>query len=380
MFSRSPVFPVNLPMSARLTFPFFLLAFFLLTGCELSNSVEAAEEQDLIVGGVNLTEVFAEASEAEIQSILVDWTARNPVASDVVIVEQAEVSLIGGVPATVSIVSHDVDGVTHYGAVIAPDGLAAGAAPVLVYAHGGDGGVSVDGEALLLLSLFPDLAPHFVHVIPSFRDEPLSYNGQTWQSQGPASPWDKDVDDAFALIDVATTLAPAADPTRIAVLGMSRGAGVGMLMAARSSSVQRVLGFFGPTDFLSPFVQEVVTEILEGTPRQLPGLDVLSEEFALPYRDGEISLEQVRSELVRRSPVLFIDRINKLQIHHGTADMIVPVSQAQRMIDVMQASGRSADTFEAFLYEGGEHNPFTLEGSLIRGADFVGGMLTGSSS
>ena len=367
-------------MSARSTFPFFLLAFFVLTGCELSNSVEAAEEQDLIVGGVNLTEVFAEPSDAEIQSVLVDWSARNPVASDVVIVEQAEVSLIGGVPATLSIVSHDVDGVTHYGAVIAPDGLAAGAAPVLVYAHGGDGGVSVDGEALLLLSLFPDLAPHFVHVIPSFRDEPLSYNGQTWQSQGPASPWDKDVDDAFALIDVATTLAPAADPTRIAVLGMSRGAGVGMLMAARSSSVQRVLGFFGPTDFLGPFVQEVVTEILEGSPRQLPGLDVLSEEFLLPYRDGNISLEQVRFELVRRSPVLFIDRINNLQIHHGTADTVVPVSQAQRMIDVMQASGRSADTFEAFLYEDGEHNPFTLEGSLIRGADFVGGMLTGSSS
>lgn len=357
-------------------FPYLLLIIFLLAGCEVSNSVDPVEEDIQIVGGVNLTEVFAEPTDAEIQSVLADWAGRNPVASNVNVIRQESVILSNQVPATVSIVSHEVEGVLHYGAVIAPDGLVAGSAPVLVYAHGGDGGVSVDGEALLLLSLFPDLAPHFVHVIPSFRNEPLTFQGQTWQSEGPASPWDKDVDDAFALIDAATIVAPAADPSRIAVLGMSRGAGVGMLMAARSESVRQVLGFFGPTDFFGPFVQEVVVEILEGNPRQLPGLDYLADEFMLPYQAGELSLEDLRSQLVRRSPVLFLDRINNLQIHHGTADSIVPVSQAQRMIDAMQAAGRGTDSFEAFLYEGGEHNPFTLEGSLPRGSAFIGLMLS----
>ena len=358
-----------------------LLISLLLLGCEVSNSVDPVEEQEVIVGGVNLTEVFAEPSDAEIQSVLIDWAARNPVADNVTLIQQETVQLgASNVPATLSIVSHEVDGVLHYGAIIAPDGLVAGSAPVLVYAHGGDAGVSVDGEALLLLSLFPDLAPHFVHVVPSFRDEPLIYDGQTWQSEGPASPWDKDVDDAFALIDVATTVAPAADPSRIAVLGMSRGAGVGMLMAARSESVRQVLAFFGPTDFFGPFVQEVATEILEGSPRQLPGLDFLSDEFVLPYQAGEISLETLRTELVRRSPILFIDRLDKLQIHHGTADTIVPVTQAERMMAAMQAVGRSSDLFEGFLYEGGQHNPFTLEGSLIRGSAFMSQMLSDNPS
>lgn len=356
------------------------LTVLILSGCEVSNSVESLEDEDRVVGGVNLTEIFAEPTQAEIQSVLADWASRNPVAADVNIVVQESVTLANQTSATLSIVSHNVDGVTHYGAIIQSDGLVNESAPVLVYAHGGDQGVSVDGEALLLLSLFPDLAPNFVHVVPSFRDEPLSYGGQTWQSDGPASPWDRDVDDAFALIDVATTVAPATDPSRVAVLGMSRGAGVGMLMSARSESVQHVLGFFGPTDFFGPFVQEVVTEILEGSPRVLPGLDYLSETYLLPYQAGDVSLETMRIELTKRSAVLFVDRIANLQIHHGTADTIVPVSQAQRMIDVMQAAGRNGTTFEAFLYEGGEHNPFSLEGSLPRGAAFMSLMLADNPS
>ena len=356
------------------------VAILLLAGCEVSNSVDPIENEEKLVGGVNLTEVFAEPTQAEIQSVLTDWASRNPVAADVNVLVQETISVGTGTPATLSIVSHVVDGQTHYGAVIQPDGLANGAAPMLVYAHGGDQGVSVDGEALLLLSLFPDLASQFVYVVPSFRDEPLSYKGQTWQSDGPASPWDRDVDDTFALIDAATTIAPAADPTRVAVLGFSRGAGVGMLMSARSQSIQQVLGFFGPTDFYGPFVQEVATEILQGSPRQLPGLDFMSETYLQPYQAGDVSLETIRFELAKRSAVLFADRLSKIQIHHGTADTVVPVSQAQRMIDVMQGLGRTSDMFEAFLYEGGEHNPFTLEGSLPRGAAFMGQMLDGTSS
>lgn len=357
--------------------PLIALLLVLFTGCELSNSVEPVD-QERIVGGVNLTELFAEPQPSEIQAVLADWSSRNPVAANVNVEHQAQVNLSGQGSAQLFVVSHDVDGVKHYGGVVVPDGLAAGSAPVMVYAHGGDGGVSVDGEFLLLVGLFPELATKFVFVIPSFRDEPLSFGGQTWQSEGPASPWDKDVDDALALIDVAAGLTSAADPSRIAVLGMSRGAGVGMLMAAREPAVKRVLAFFGPTDFFGTFVQEVATEILEGNPRQLPGLDYLSDEWVMPYQAGEVSLEQIRTELVRRSPILFLDRIANLQIHHGTADTVVPVSQAEAMIAAMAAAGRGADTFSSYLYPGGQHNPFTLEGSLQRGSAYIASMLQGS--
>lgn len=357
--------------------PLIVLLLVLFTGCELSSSVDSVE-QDRIVGGVNLTELFAEPQPSEIQAVLADWSTRNPLAANVNLELQSQVNLSGQGTAQFYIVSHDVDGVKHYGGVVVPDGLAPGSAPIMVYSHGGDGGVSVDGEFLLLVGLFPELATKFVFVIPSFRDEPLVFGDQVWQSEGPASPWDRDVDDALSLIDVASGLTAAADPSRIAVLGMSRGAGVGMLMAAREPAVKRVLAFFGPTDFFGPFVQEVATEILEGNPRQLPGLDYLSDQWVMPYQAGTVSLEQIRTELIRRSPVLFLDRIANLQIHHGTDDTIVPVSQAQRMIDAMAQAGRGADTFSSFLYPGGQHNPFTLEGSLQRGSAYIASMLQGS--
>lgn len=349
---------------------FFFVAF-LFTGCEISSS----EEGDQIVGGVNLTEVFAEPTQSELNAVLADWASRDPRAEGVTLEFQQALTVGNGVPATLRIFGHEVDGVTHYGAVIAPDNLAPGSTPVLVYSHGGDNGVSVDGEVLLLLGLFPDLASEFVVVVPSFRDEPLYFNGTEWRSDGPASPWDRDVDDAFALIDVAAEAVPAVDINRISVLGFSRGAGVGMLMDVRSTAIKGVLDFFGPTDFFGPFVQEVTTEILEGNARELPGLDYLSAEWVLPYQAGDVSLEAIRTELVRRSPALFADRIERLQIHHGTADVIVPVSQAEAMIEAMQNAGHTSSSFESYLYDGGGHNPFTLEGSFPRAAAFLESML-----
>jgi len=174
---------------------------------------------------------------------------------------------------------------------------------------------------------------------------------------------------------VAREAVPAADVERIAVLGFSRGAGVGMLMDVRSNAVKGVLDFFGPTDFFGPFVQEVTTEILEGNPRELPGLNYLSAEWVLPYQAGDVSLNAIRTELIRRSPALFADRIERLQIHHGTADVVVPVSQAEAMIEAMQNAGHTTASFEGFIYEGGAHNPFTLEGSFQRAAAFLESML-----
>ena len=98
-----------------------LVAVLLLAGCEVSNSVDPIVDEQQLVGGVDLTEIFAEPTQAEIQSVLTDWAARNPVAADVNVLVQETISVGTGTPATLSIVSHVVDGQTHYGAVIQPD-------------------------------------------------------------------------------------------------------------------------------------------------------------------------------------------------------------------------------------------------------------------
>ncbi len=86
---------------------------------------------------------------------------------------------------------------------------------------------------------------------------------------------------------------------------------------------------------------------------------------------GALTIEDVWPELLRRSPVYFADRLPQLQGHHGTLDVVVDVSQAERLIEVMEQLGRSEPEFEFYLYEGGTHNPLSLPGSIDRSAEFL---------
>ena len=325
-----------------------------------------------VIGGVDLDVLFAPPSAGEIAAVSDEWAARTPAASQEEVLVDSTLT-VGPLVVRVRIVSHDVDGVTHYGAVINEAALV-GPAPVLVYSHGGDAGTDVDD----LLALFPfvgDLAAQFVWVVPSFRAEPLAWGTTVWPSDGPASPWDRDVDDALSLLEVALKIEAAADEERVGVLGFSRGAGVAMLMAARDARVDRVVEFFGPTDFFGPFVQDVFGEALRGTPRDLPGLTYLDETFIQPLKRGELTIAQVRPELIRRSAVLYADRLPALQLHHGRLDLTVEVSQAESLIETMQKLGRGEPDFQAYLYPTGTHSPFTLPGSVSLTIEFLNALL-----
>jgi dipeptidyl aminopeptidase/acylaminoacyl peptidase len=336
-----------------------LLLALLLVGCDFTY----AEPESLgTVGGVDMDALFRAPSSGEIAAVTAEWASRD-VSVQGFQREMTDQATFGGLSMRVEVVSHLVTGLRHYGAFLIPDGASVGSTAIMMYLHGGDAGISVDGEVGLVTQFFGDVTDDFIYVIPSFRDEAVRYNGRTWKSEGPPSPWDYDVDDAMALLSAAIENVPEADPTRIASFGMSRGAGVGLLMSARDPRVERVLDFFGPTDFFGPFVQDVATEALNGSPRNLPGLDYLNETFLTPLSSGQLRIEDLRPELVRRSAVLFVDRIAATQVHHGLADTVVPATQAQRLMDAMETAGKRAPDFEGFLYEGGEHNPITLPGA-----------------
>ncbi len=357
----------------RSTYPRSLLAaavtLLLLSACD-----DATGPEDHIVEGVNLTLLFAEPSQAEIDAITDEWATRDVSAQDYQEVASANL-VISGVDVQVRVVSHTVGGVLHYGAIMVPAGAQPASLPVLVYAHGGDNGVDIDETLLLLPLLLASDLQNFVFVAPSFRAEPLTFQGMTYVSGGPASPWDRDVDDALALINVVAATVPEADPDRIGVAGFSRGACVAMLMAERDPQIDVVVEFFGPTDFFGPFVQDVVEEALGDSLRDLPALEFLNDEYIQPLKNGDLTIDEVRPELVRRSPVYFAERLPQLQVHHGTADDIVPVGEAERLVDVMVGLGRSAPEFEWYLYEGGVHSPL-LPGAIDRTRDFLGRLVS----
>jgi dipeptidyl aminopeptidase/acylaminoacyl peptidase len=163
------------------------------------------------------------------------------------------------------------------------------------------------------------------------------------------------VEDARALLTVALQRTPQADPERIGVVGSSRGGDVALLMGIRDERVDLVAEFAGPTDFFGPFVQGAVESALRGQVPDLPGADYLNETLIQPLKRGELRIEDVRSELLRRSPVYFAAELPDLQVHHGTADLVVPVGEGERLIAVMRGLGRTAPAFEGFIYPGAGH-------------------------
>jgi dipeptidyl aminopeptidase/acylaminoacyl peptidase len=345
-----------------------------------SACTEAAAPGDRVVEGVNLDALFAPPTPQEIAAIEEEWAQRDPGAQSVEIVKTSAVSPPFGGAATLHLVSHAVNGLRHYGAVLVPSGAPAGSLPIVLFAHGGDDGINLDATIGLLLLSLGDAGDEFVLVFPSFRSEPLVFEGTQYLSQGAPSPWDRDVDDAIALLNAAIGIVPETDSSRIGVLGLSRGATVGLLMAIRDPRIAAAVEFFGPTDFFGEFTQQVVEEALLGILRPLPGLADLNAQFIQPLKRGELTIQDVRPELLRRSPVYFVSRLPQVQVHHGTLDDVVPVSEAERLIEVMQKAGRQAPEFEHFIYPDGGHDPFSLSGSAARAIAFLRRVLASSTS
>lgn len=346
-----------------------LALLFVLAACS-DGGIGPAEHR--VVEGVDLDVLFAAPAASEVAAVPAEWAARTPGAA-LVVIEKDTVVATAGISLRARVVSHDVGGVRHFGAVLTPEALSE-PAPIVMYAHGGDDGTSVE-DLLFTLGFMGDVGGSFVWVVPSFRSEDLGFAGEVWHSEGPPSPWDRDVDDALSLLDVAVEIEPTSDPDRVGVLGLSRGAGVALLMGIRDTRIDRIVEFFGPTDFFGPFAQDVVEEALLGSLRDLPGLRFLDDSFIQPLKRGEVTIAQVRPELVRRSAVLFADRLPAVQLHHGSADDVVDVSQAEALIAAMEALDRSEPGFEAHIYPDGTHNPLTLPGSIPLAVAFLEGLL-----
>ena len=190
-----------------------------------------------------------------------------------------------------------------------------------------------------------------------------------YRSQGRPSPWDRDVDDAMALLGAALQQVPEADSGRVVVLGRSRGGGVALLMAVRDPRVDAVVDYFGPTDFFLPAVRRLGERALRSRVPRLPGAGYLADSVLFALRDGRIGLADARMALLRRSPAYFADRLPPVQIHHGTDDPEVAIAHSERLVD---AFGRRAGAvWEYHPYPGGGHRPHTLIGHEARTEAFL---------
>ena len=334
-------------------------------------TVEAAS------GTPDLDALFVSPTAAEIAQVEAEWATRTPEVSGVQVELDTEMTSFLAGTVRVRVLSHTVGGLRHYGLLVTPPGAEPGSLPVVVYAHGGDDGVDV--ADILLIIPFLRSVGSVAFVAPSYRSEPLRVEGQEFISDGPPSPWDRDVDDTMSLLSVALDHAPELNGDRIALLGLSRGGGVSLLMGARDPRIDAVVEAAGPTDLFDGYAREIVEEALAGTLRDLPGLDYLNETVIQPWQRGELSDADARIEVLRRSAAYFVGRLPPVQLHHGTADEVVAVSQAHRLIEAMEAAGKGEDEFDANIYEGAGHGLLDLvnAGAATRAVEFLRPFLFG---
>lgn len=306
--------------------------------------------------------LFAAPTQAEICAVEAEWARRDTRSHDA----RVEWTDQGRGGRTL-VLSHTVDGLRHYGAVRIPAGAEGRRLPVLVIAHGGDKGTS--GYNFVREG---PISEGWIQVLPSYRSERLTMRPlRRYRSEGRPSPWDRDVDDAMALLSTVLEQVPEADSTRIAVFGRSRGGGVALLMAIRDPRVKGVVDYFGPTDFYLPEVRRLADRALRSRIPKLPGAGYLADSVLFALRDGRTTVERARSELLRRSPVYFADRLPPTQIHHGTRDDEVPIVHSRRLIQALERIGRPVPLWEMVTYPGGGHRPHTLRGARQRVDDWL---------
>lgn len=310
----------------------------------------------------DLADLFRPPTSDEIRSVVEDWARRDLSPRDVEVVEVTQLDL-GSVVADLRVVSHRVHGQRHFGAVIVPTGARPGSCPVIVEAKG----VSWNYFPLDLRQV--PYAPRvlgaeqrqFIYVLPSFRGETLLVGDRSYLSEGDrADGWDGAADDGIALLSAALTVTPEADPSRVCVLGKSRGGSVALLMGERDPRVDCVVDWAGPTDWFSLMAgggwtqAELVKDGLRNrsAPHQVAGQFI--ERFLSAPISRSQGLAETRRHLLASSPLHFAASLPRTQLHYGEDDVMVPVVNGRVLSGQMGI--RPQGCLEAFFYANAGHD------------------------
>ena len=320
-----------------------------------------------VLADSDLDALFAPPTFDEIAAVRADWNAREPVAYD-----WAIEGMFYRDGFEYWIVSHAVqDGYRHYGAIRFPFEYERDRHyPVLLKCHGDFDGAHEYDLTMLDGYLPSNCVPHnYIIVAPSYRGEGLIMGEfGVYQSEGPPSVNNYDVDDAIALLDGVLHNVPQADRTRIAAYGTSRGATVALRVGLRDPRVKLVISLYGQSDFFLPSIQAQVANVLYDGGQ--PGDAVVSNllnEIIYRWVAGTITTVEARYEMLLRSSAYFLEcyaqPYPRLRLYHGMQDQVVPVEQSNWVDTWLSFLGAEPPSYAYHVYPHGVHSPESLIGA-----------------
>ncbi len=311
--------------------------------------------------------LFEKPTQDEIAAVRKDWENRDLRSKNYQLVQGEEITL-GECTYALQMISHEVYGQRHLGAVLIPEGAKLNSSPVILELRGVNPRYSAfqisKAKTPKILEANQEKA---IILIPSFRGNTLIVKDQEYTSEGvPNDAWDGAADDAIAFLNVVLDEVPQCDSSRISVFGKSRGGTVAMLVGIRDDRINGVVNWAGPSGWyrnMGTFgwtIQEQLQWAL--WERWAPGqgwgsASQFIDHFLLESQQLQKSnLESVRHKILASSPLYFLESLPTSQMHYGVEDSAVPIANAvaiQRSLDALQ---RQDYKFEIFQHANTGHD------------------------
>ncbi|WP_425408728.1 hypothetical protein [Hyphococcus sp.] len=321
-----------------------------------------------------LRDAFAPPTREDIQETKAAVSNRDLQAKEVTLVSTHELTL-SHATFDVRVISHNVHGSKHFGAVFVPKNAGPGPAPVIIDARGVNPTYSprdVSTGTTTLRSLGPEQS-NFIFLVPDYRGNTLTINDVDYVSEGdPSDAWDGAADDAIAFLNAALSVTPEADPDKIAIVGYSRGGSVALLAGARDKRIDLALNVVGPVDHLSAMdphlgwtTWEVLADVMrEGeipAPTEEGGQDF--DHFIDRVVDDGETLGQVRRRLIASSPLYWLETLPQTHSWYGAEDHAVPVANPQILKQRLRDNGLHPPEYTVTVYEqrGHDTDPYIVQ-------------------
>lgn len=332
----------------RLTIILYALSFITCAGQTLKSS----KEETMI------KEILIDPSSQEIKGVLNDLRAQDLSPKKIVIHDSISLSNSN----KLYVLSHKIDGFTHYGAVITPINKNDKKLPVIIFATGGDGmhkdfniGQDFSHPAIQFPNFLGDnLDDKFIVIIPSFRGQQLIIDDKKYQSGGDVSDaFEGATTDALAFLNVTLKTFKQTNKNQVAIFGGSRGGTVALLASSRDKRIKRTIVVAAPTDMKA---------LYQLYPNQFKLL------FFNDLLTGKISILEARKKFISISPIYFIDELPLVQLHHDKNDPFVPLYFAEKLTENMKSHGKNINSY---FYNEGIHGFWTDKNYWNRVQEFI---------
>ena len=271
---------------------------------------------------LDLNSLFQSADNLELAAIKADWQDFSATSDSFSIIKEMGYAI----DRKLVIVEQYAEGRKHYGAIIFPYKYDKNQKyPLLLWANGlNQQDPTSYMEDDFRKKLYADLNNYFI-LIPAYRGQALSAYGKRYCADGFfGDAFDGATDDALRFLHLAKAEFVGIDEERIASWGVSRGGTVALLMGARDITINAIISQSGPVDFFAKAVYQ---------------------RYNLQYKYQFLSkkepIARIRAKMLKSSPIYFIKNYpNALMIAHGKNDQLVPIANANRLMEKMSNNQR----------------------------------------